>query len=144
MLFSEKLITCYLLMIIITFNDAKSNLPPGCSCYNGTDGIFPRRCYIPGCSRGNNDGCNSLTVLIGNNYRIQFDSGTNAVHGCNCPDFSYNNGTSAGDNGVSTNTVDTPISTYYQYTNCKNIDVSPNAVACCNFCCTLSKTATNK
>ncbi|CAF4332633.1 unnamed protein product, partial [Rotaria magnacalcarata] len=96
MLFSEKLITCYLLMIIITFNDAKSNLPPGCSCYNGTDGIFPRRCYIPGCSRGNNDGCNSLTVLIGNNYRIQFDSGTNAVHGCNCPDFSYNNGTSAG------------------------------------------------
>ncbi|CAM2717851.1 unnamed protein product [Rotaria socialis] len=96
-------------MIAITCNDAKSNLPPGCSCYNGTDGIFPRSCYIPGCSRGNNDGCNSLNVLIGNNYRIQFNSGTDVVHGCNCPDFSYNNGTSTGDNGVSTNTVDTPI-----------------------------------
>lgn len=123
-------------MITIIFNGVKSNLPPGCKCYNGTDGIFPLSCSTPGCSRGNNNDCNFLNVGIGSNYRIGYHGGTYVVHGCNCPGFSYNNGTSTGKNAVFTNTVDTPISTYYQYADCKNIDTSPNGVACCNYCCT--------
>ncbi|CAF1627257.1 unnamed protein product [Adineta ricciae] len=114
----------------------QSDLPVGCSCYNGTDGIFPRKCNAPGCSRGNNNDCNSVTVYFGNNYRIRFLSGAFDIHGCNCPGFSYNGGSSTGKNGVYTTTTDTPISTYYHYTNCSEIGAGGNAIACCMFCCT--------
>lgn len=137
-MFSNKSTVFYLLVVIIMLQDVQSGLPTGCNCYNGTDGIFPRKCSSPGCSRGDNDDCNSFSVYWGSNYRIRYGSGTYDVHGCNCPGFSYNAGSSTGKNAVSTATSDTAISTYHRYTSCSMFDTSPTAVACCNYCCASS------
>jgi hypothetical protein len=91
----------------------------------------------------NNPGCNSSTISVLSPAFIFTDTSTfNVYYGCNCPGYTYNNGTNAGDNGL---VIAGTTRTNYNYTSCNAFAHGDDTsiTACCAFCCGPDPTTTN-
>lgn len=136
--------TISLLLIMAKYHSAQVNLPPLlCGCRTNTSdpsgASFP--CFAANCSRGDNLNCTTdvsptLYPKLRSFEYLVLDDDAAALFACSCPGFIYNHGL-GGDNGaILSFFVTGPAYETYKYNNCNDFgDGSPDAVACCHYCC---------
>lgn len=137
---SNKLAGLTLLLVLMMFQSGEGAPPNEDNCRCRTlDHIW---CCTFGCSAYNNPRCNSNTISILEPAFIYTDGSTfNVYYGCNCPGYTYNNGTDIGDNGL---VISGTTFTGYNYTDCNSFAHGDGGgiAGCCAYCCGPSPTST--